>query len=228
MLSTHQISRLYLAAMTVDRPCALLFPLRAKSLCTPARTRKMTMILTLIPLLVNISFFFTFKVFVIGTHDEIAILFHPVAEWVTMFFSMYTLFSTVMIPFPIILIGNILIIYGIRKAARNRSKITDGTAGTTTKEKHLTRVLILLSMAFVILCLPLGIYEVLMSIPEVSAIYDLSDPYWKLRVSITYLALSELSSFNHVINFFLYVLGGGKKFRDDTKEVLGICFGRRR
>ncbi|XP_064644611.1 galanin receptor 2b-like [Lineus longissimus] len=222
--TTVQVSRLILAAMTVDRAYAVMFPLAARSICTVSKTIKVILFMTLIPTLVNISMFFTFDVLFIGTPDETGLLHFPQMPWVEVFFGTWTLLIAVVIPFIIILISNIIIIYGVRRAATNRSKMADGT-GNNAKENHLTKMLILISVAYVILCLPYGISEVVLKRPEVAATYDLSSTYWRLRLLVVTFALSQISALNHVVNFYLYILGGGKHYRDDVKQVFKSCCG---
>ena len=118
-----------------------------------------------------------------------------------------TLFVAALIPCLTILVANIIIIYGVRKAGKERGKISEGK-GSSAKENSLTRMLILLSVAFIIFCVPYAVGEVILKLPEVAALYDLSDPYWKLRLSVISYALSGISALNKVVNFYLYIAGG--------------------
>jgi preprotein translocase subunit SecG len=169
--------------------------------------------------------FFTYDVFFAGTDDETALLIYPEAPWVEVLIGTWTLLIAAVVPFVIILISNIFIIYGVRRAAASRNKMADGT-GSQSKENHLTRMLILISVAYIILCLPYGVSEVVLSLPEVAAVYDLRYPYWRMRIILINMALSEISAANHVVNFYLYILGGGKHYRDDVKHLFRVCIGK--
>jgi hypothetical protein len=65
--SSAMTSRLSLAAMTVDRACAVLFPLKARTLCTASRAKKVIVIVTIIEFGLDVNIFFTFKMALIGT-----------------------------------------------------------------------------------------------------------------------------------------------------------------
>jgi hypothetical protein len=160
-------------------------------------------------------------VFFSGTEEETVLLSYPDAPWVEVIVGTYVLFIAVVIPFIIIFVANILIIYGVKRAAADRNKMSD-KARNNSKEAHLTRMLILISVAFIVLCLPFGVSEVVLSQPDVAAEYDLRAIYWRLRLIVINYALSEISCMNHVVNFYLYILGGGKHYRNNVKAILRI------
>jgi hypothetical protein len=124
---------------------------------------------------------------------------------------------SVFIPFFLIVTSNIVIIVGIRRAASERNKMAVST--TCTLETHLTRMLILVSLAFIILCLPYGITQLVLSVPSVATLYDYTKLYWRIRVNLTMFTIYQVSLINHSVNFYLYVLGGGKIYRNDVKRV---------
>jgi hypothetical protein len=100
--------------------------------------------------------------------------------------------------------------------------------GKKTREKettYLTRMLILVSIAYVITSIPFRIYDVIIGIPEVKDIYAQNmkkDEYWSLRYYCQHFVLLNIWEMNFGINFYLYCIGGGKKFRNDVKEKMGM------
>ena len=137
------------------------------------------------------------------------------------------------IPFIIILGSNIIIIIKIKMASAQRSKMraNEGQCENKSKEKHLTRMLIFVSLAYVVTSAPLRLYYLLMDIPEIGGpeVYDLSNTYWSLRYHTQMFLLADIFVFNHAINFYLYCLGGGAKYRKDAAEVCKrICLCRRK
>ncbi|XP_064651352.1 growth hormone secretagogue receptor type 1-like [Lineus longissimus] len=219
--SCQYASRLLLAAMTADRAYKVLFPLRAKSTGTTSKTKKVIIVVTLIPAIANINFFFTIKVLFIRTDDETPAYSFPEVPWIELMVTGWTLFIAVILPFFTILTSNILIIYGVQRAASARTDMV--SVNDKAKENHLTRMLILVSVAYIILCLPDAVNELVFSIPEVSSQYVMSSDYWRTRAVLIGWTLAQVSAMNHAVNFFLYVLGGGKTYRQDVKKLFTGC-----
>ena len=131
-------------------------------------------------------------------------------------------FGTI-IPFTIILASNLVIIVTVKKASMERFKLS-GRKKTDAKDAHMTRMLIFVSVAYVITSLPHRLYILILDIPEVSNLYRMEETYWNLRYNVQLWATFNLWLFGFAINFYLYCLGGGAKYRKDTKAVvLGLC-----
>jgi hypothetical protein len=140
--------------------------------------------------------------------------------------AFYIIFGTV-IPFTVIAICNIAIIVTVKQAAKTRLNLDQTKHRQETDTAHLTRMLIFISAAYVVTSLPLRMHYFVVEIPEVAKMYDMSDPYWNLRYLLQDMALVFVWFSNHAINFYLYILAGGRKFRNDTKQVLrklACCF----
>ncbi|XP_064624753.1 uncharacterized protein LOC135486113 [Lineus longissimus] len=214
-------SRFSLAAMTLDRACAVLFPLKAKSICTASRAKKIVVISTIIPGMVDINIFFGFKIQFLGT--EFASPFTEFKEhrWLEVAVAAYHSTANGVLPFTVILVSNILILISVKRAASERRKMAKDEK-ENLENAHLTRILVLVSMAFVVLCSPYLIFEVLVTIPDVMVAYDYSDIYWLLRIDVIFWSTVAFAEMNHAVNFYLYVLGG-KKYRSDARNVLTVC-----
>ena len=179
------------------------------------------MILVTIPAVTGINIFFTIKVIFSGTEDEgfINDLPDPVLNGLV---TGWNLFIAIVLPFITITISNILIIYGIRRAANKRQEIA--RVKSSSKEAHLTRMLVLVSVVFIILCLPDGVLRLIMTIPDVIKHYDYTQLYWRTRHRLIGYTMYDLALFNNAVNFYLYVLGGGRTFREDVKKAFTGCF----
>ena len=95
-----------------------------------------------------------------------------------------------------------------------------------SENRYLTRMLILVSAAYEILSIPYRLYEIIRSIPSVAVIYDMTKLYWRLRHLVFFFAGLELWHMNYAVNFYLYFVGGGRKYRQDAKNILTFCLKR--
>jgi hypothetical protein len=129
-------------------------------------------------------------------------------------------------PFIIISLSNIIIIVTVRNAAKERSKLSQqqqqqqGGKDQQKDTQFLTRMLIFVSCAYVLTSLPYRIFHVIIDTPAVSEIYDMDNIYWNLRYNIEVWFFFDWWCCNYCINFYLYCIGGGQRYRDDTKAVV--------
>jgi hypothetical protein len=87
--------------------------------------------------------------------------------------------------------------------------------------QNLTAMLLFVSIAYLVTTLPYRVITPIIHIPEIAAIYDMTRLYWRLRLLFGVLATANLWFCNNAVNFYLYCIGGGKRYRNDTKEVIG-------
>jgi hypothetical protein len=148
---------------------------------------------------------------------------HPTIELIA---SGFHLTIGTILPFSIITISNIIIITTVRQASKQRlkleSKKTTTNADVRQKKEidYLTRMLIFVCAAYIITSIPLRLYYLYLDIPAFGSKYDMSDTYWNFRYNIELIFLFEFWSCNYAINFYVYCIGGGKRYRDDTKAVI--------
>jgi hypothetical protein len=101
-----------------------------------------------------------------------------------------------------------------------QSNQADRQAKFQKDTRHLTVMLIFVSVAYIVTSFPYRIYDPITQIPDVEAIYDMSQPYWRLRYGIWTYAVVNVWFYNYAVNFYLYCIGGGRKYRSDTKDVI--------
>jgi hypothetical protein len=128
------------------------------------------------------------------------------------------------LPFLVIFGSNIMIILSVRQASRRRLTLGSITAGDKLEKEtqYLTRMLMFVSFAYVIITLPYRMYHLVMKIPQIAKLYDMTKVYWRMRYVIQGWAISNVWIFNYAVNFYLYCVGGGQKYRKDAKDVM-LC-----
>jgi hypothetical protein len=128
-------------------------------------------------------------------------------------------------PFIIILACNITIIVTLQSSSKDRKALDAGPQNKARdriqrETAHLTRMLIAVSFAYILLTLSFRLYHLILKVPAVGSMYDLNSAFWKQRYVLQAWILMNIWNFNFAINFFLYCVGGGKRYRRDAVEVL--------
>jgi hypothetical protein len=67
-------------------------------------------------------------------------------------------------------------------------------------------------------------YDAVMNLPALKDIYNMNDMYWILRYGVEYWSILEVWYQNYSVNFYLYCIGGGRKYRNDVKSVVREIF----
>jgi hypothetical protein len=187
--------------------------MKAKTVCTVSRAYKGIAVSTILPLLWSIPI--------------------PIPSFPktliekTVIHSLDIAFA-VLTPFAAILVSNILIIKGLKRAASNRKYISDqhckeSGLAQSAKEKSLARMLILVSFVFLVLSTPYFIHEILrFGVPAFRKGYNMRYRYWKVRWDMEHWLMITISTLNSAVNFYLYICGGGQNYRNDVKELLRV------
>jgi hypothetical protein len=136
--------------------------------------------------------------------------------------SLFQMLFGSIFPFIIILGCNVIIITTVKSASANRTKLSSGKGQGQEKrkeEQHLTRMLVFVSFVYVVTSIPYRMYILLMLLPAIAEIYKMEETYWNLRYLVEILSVFNVWMYNYAINFYLYCLGGGEKYRRDTVDV---------
>ncbi|XP_064622240.1 C-C chemokine receptor type 5-like [Lineus longissimus] len=218
--TTSTLSGFFLAGMSIDRLTAVRFSMQAPTLCTVERAKWFIIISTLITAGLNIHVFFAiqhFRDLELGINAAVfRVDNHP--EYELLATSFQVLVGTVL-PFIVIFGCNILIISSLRQASLDRNKMGSEKNQQLEKNTHyLTRMLIFVSFAFVIFTLPYRLCHLIQMIPQLG--YDLSKVYERERYVTMVWSLAIAWELNYAVNFFLYCIGGGQRYRNDTLEIL--------
>ncbi|XP_064622786.1 C-C chemokine receptor type 3-like [Lineus longissimus] len=212
-------SGLFLAEMSIDRAIAVTFPMKAASICTASRALKVTVVTCVIQLTFNIQAFFSYK---LPDPPNGVVLRHvPNMPWVEQFLNFYQVLFGTILPFSILIICNTIIIINVRRASKKRKKMDLSKSHRKSKEPNLTALLLVTSFAYFVCSIPKRIYE---AIVPAFIQYDLDDPYWGTRYWLQWWIFTEIWHLNFAINFYVYFLGGGAKFRRDAKEIFTKYF----
>jgi hypothetical protein len=117
----------------------------------------------------------------------------------------------------------------VKRASIERAKLKSDKSREEKQERsqqNMTVLLMFVSMAYVVTTLPYRLYLPVLEMPQMKAIYDMRKQYWKLRYTIGIFATANLWFYNYGVNFYLYCIGGGTRYRDDTKAVIGQLLSR--
>ncbi|XP_064637214.1 delta-type opioid receptor-like [Lineus longissimus] len=217
------LSGFFLTEMTIDRLIVVRNPMAARRLCTTRRAC-VTIVVTFIVICgVQVYIFFAYKHEPSDPKGEGPIIMTvPGAPELETLGTVYNLAFGTVIPFIVIVFCNVWIIIVLRKASEKSGVMGVNEKTQKTREKettHLTRMLILVSIAYVVTSIPYRLYDIIIALPGIKSQYDMKDEYWKLRYNCQFLIIGEFWDVNYGINFYLYCLGGGKKYRDGVKEI---------
>ncbi|XP_064619610.1 uncharacterized protein LOC135483041 [Lineus longissimus] len=221
------LSGLFLAGMSVDRLIAVRFPMDAQRLCTTSRARTTVVMMFLSIAVLNGHLFYVLQYFYdkqLGIYAILILAPDPELEILEGISTSFQLVVGTILPFFIIFTCNILIIITLKQASKARQRLETNQKNVELKSQHLTRMLLFVSFAYVITTLPYRLYHLTMKIPVVANLYDLRVLYWRKQYVISVWSLIIVWMFNYSLNFYLYCIGGGRKYRDDAKLVLSRLF----
>ena len=134
----------------------------------------------------------------------------------------YTIYVTIdvivfpLVPFVIILASNIAIIVKMRNAAKQRRTLVQQISSSKEKaDRAVTRMLLVVSFAVLVLMTPIRIRHILAhAVP-----YLTSTPVSAAKTGLAEVLTLHLYLLNNALNFYLYVLGGGKRFKSDLRGI---------
>jgi hypothetical protein len=161
----------------------------------------------------------------------VAIKFYNTTPEIQQVLSFFNILLAVVIPFSIILGSNLIIIITMRAASRERKKMESTRTDIRNDTSYITVMLLFVSVAYIVTSFPYRLLDPILEIPEVKATFDMTKLYWKLCIGIAVYTTVNIWFLNFGLNFYLYCIGGGSKYRNDTKEVikgLAACCYRRK
>ena len=200
--------------MTIDRFIAVRFPLKMPSLCTVRRARKTIALVCISMVLYATPYIYTSGI-INGTLCSTTKGKSIIAQTV----SWLNVFVASVIPFFSLLVMNVIIIQTIIRSGKNLNKHTTNKEKTTV-DAQLAILLIMISIAFLFLTLPVCIRYILAVMLDHE-----NNPYHNAVYTFVYHFSQKLYFTNNAVNFYLYCIGGAK-FRADLVTV--FCRNRKR
>ncbi|CAH1781405.1 unnamed protein product [Owenia fusiformis] len=221
-----------LAAVTFERMFTVLLPIHAREWCTVRRAGINITIITIVLLGINLNLLWiqgsgevTWEgklytvVCYVYNHDKYR-------HWRIHIWVWIDLVLASILPFVLIVIGNVIIITRLVMSRRERVATmnvrTGIQAGHYDRSRSLTVMLIVVSLAFIFLTLPVTIYYIL------DEKYNSSDKHVSNQIlanmNLLRAVATELYFINCGINFILYC-ATGRRFRTKMKTLFcGRCY----
>ena len=217
----EKVSKYITVAVVFERIIAVTWPFRYKEICTPLRTRIVILVIYIICLAISLP-----------VNVDMVMYFHtaePIADTYPMTVKEGTRYLTKhlfnhdlqflitkiyravdFIPIPLIIIGNCIIIMGLRKAKQIRTNSTDGRQQGRKRERQITKLCLTISFTFLILCSPFDMYYFLFftKVIELNHI-----------VQVVGDVFTTLSTMNSSANFIIYA-AMNKRYRQGYLEII--------
>ena len=221
--STHCSSWL-VCAVTIERVLSVWFPHRVKTGCHPKSAFIGVIVISLIVMSLNSHLLYGFTIQVdfdnrtnCMPHDQGYIEFvDKVWPWI----DMTVLF---LIPFAVIVVGNILIIVRVKFSQRLRRRscpnFTARRRNSGEPVFFLTAMLITLNIVFMICVMPIVIYIIGQYTWWPARDYSTYSDYELAINRLLWVIVNLLNYVNYAVNFLLYILCGSK-FREELMLVL--------
>ena len=224
--SMDRISKCIIVTIVLDRVVAVVWPLRYKDICTTMRSTVamvviyVTILSTTIPISVD-AFMYKFKTGINSTGLPTA--YTESSEYVKQSVLpstlktvnlMATRFLFDLTPIIVVIIGNIVIIVGLRRSASSKSTSEDSQRQRKHQDRQLTKLLLTVSFLFLILCVPFDLLSIV-TINVGSAEVGDRDFFRHVVIEV----FRTLTLLNSSVNFVVYAVMN-KRYREGYKSLL--------
>ena len=220
------VSKCTTVLIVFERVIAVTWPFRFKQICTPLRTTVAIVVIFVVILATSMPTFIDIFIFFHKTEqkkDEYPTIVKEGHQYLTkrlfksdiQFLSAKAYRAINFIPIPFTLIGNIVIIRGLRKSNPVRSSSTESQQQGKKRERQITKLCLTISFIFLILSSPYDVYVFLFftNVIEYTRITQ--------TVGVTFITLGTMNS---GVNFIIYATMN-KKYRQDYLALI-TCFRR--
>ena len=206
-----QISSWIIVSLTVERYLCAYFPLHAR---TFNRCRSGYIVVTVISLLaitLNCHFMFTMDAYSDGIETFCLVLNFDFIRFVSEVWPWIDFFVYCIIPILLIISANTATIVQVYRSRRSVK-----SSQTASAARHLLLITLLVSSSFILLTFPLSCHNVLKFVNmDITFMFD-------IRFQTAFVVMYNFKTFNHAVNFFLYVVSGSR-FRADLKAAFTCC-----
>ena len=223
---SEKISKYTTLAIVFERMVAVTWPLKVKDICTRLRTTVAVVVIYVILISVSLPLLIDAFVYFYNTATHIKDNLTPLSEGHQYFKARVRKHNVLLItflinrvvdflPIPIIIIGNIMIISGLRK--RDIVKCVSEARNQQRKrqERKVTKLCLIVSMTFLCLCCPLDVNVFLLFIQTLKV-----DSSTQFTIEI----LDTLALINSAVNFIIYA-ALNRNYRQGYVSIL-TCFKR--
>jgi hypothetical protein len=201
-----------IVAFTYDRYVATNDPLNASTRCTMKKAGILVCFIMTAMFLINLCTIWLGEVSILSADEPLMCL--PASKEVAYLADIYNWVEFIVGavgPFAFLLYLNAKIISSVRNK-EGPTRILSGSGKHEEKESTLlTRMLLLVSFMYIILNLPFRLYRNLFLVIN----------FGTHNARFVFDVVLNILSLNYGINFFLYILGGGRRFRSDVKGLFG-------
>ena len=210
-----------LVLITSERAYSVMSPHKAKVVCDRRKTLIVIALMAFLLLLLNSHLLYGMTI-VTDKNNQIVCVYinNDYQDFITNAWIWIDFFVTFAIPFLFIAAGNTLIIFQMKRHEKKRQHMMVTRQNTDPGQEQnanaITRLLILLSLIFIICSGPSSVIAVMMSY-----LLDAGDERQDLNLLFIRQMAFLISGLNATLNFFLYILSGSK-FREDVKSL--FCF----
>ena len=207
-------------AMTLDKCIAIKWPHMAAAYSTPRRAKMITVSLYICAFIYNIPPFFLSDV--IGNQC----VGYAVKGVITSVYTWLSFVLNAIIPYTLLIHMNFVIVKTVKTSREcfttddTRTRMENRRKTMKSAENQLTIMLLLVTTLFFILLCPTYVRFIYLLFANRDTPFAYANSMF--LVEVTY----KLYASNSGINFFLYCISG-KKFRNDLKETLCCCCGRK-
>ena len=223
---TEKISKCITVLIVLDRVVAVTSPFKYKAICTPLRTT--VAIVAICLLVVATTSPYVVEAFRYDFQTEGNRTIEPSSEKEAAHFLSHVFntskalsiniainrFLFDVLPIPIVLVGNIIIIIGLRRSSSVKPTSEDAGNQRKYQERQLTKLLLFVSIAFLVLCAP---YDMLVLFTLIKGSGSVAPLAHFLHEIFRTLTLT-----NNSINFVIYAVMN-KRYRQAYKSILMCC-----
>ena len=227
-LSAEKISKCITVAIVFDRVVAVTWPFSYKTTCTQMRTT--VAIVTIFILVISTTSPYIVVTCMYGFETEGNRTIGPSSQSEAAHFMLYYIHKSKwmpihivlnrllfdLLPIPLVLVGNIIIIIGLRKGGAVKSTSEEANNQRKYQERQLTKLLLFVSFTFLMLCVPFDLLTCFTIIAGSEKIVYIGH--------FLYQIFRTLSLTNCSINFVIYAVMN-KRYRKGYLSLLG-CFRR--
>ena len=225
------LSSWIIMALTMERVLATWWPFKIRRICT--RTCGIAVVATTVIFLLTVNSHFVYGIVNKTNTDgngtvvkvEKCVPIHAgYIEFLQKVWTIIDLLIVCLIPFSVILVGNICIIAKLVRRQRRLSSINETSIRRTSSTRNngsissLTAMLLVLSTVFLLTTLPTG---VIMYISDNYWTHD-SDPETLANQQLWWAVSNMLMYTNNSVNFLLYCLSGSR-FRKEARRLFCAC-----